>query len=143
MKTQNETIRNIMTKDTRTVAANASVADAARTMQESAIGGVMVSGDDGKLYGFLTDRDVVVRVVAEHRDPEETQVGDVCTRDLLTLSPDDPIDRAIEAMAEHKIRRIPVVENGKPVGLVSLGDLAQARDPGSVLGTISAAPPNA
>lgn len=143
MKKQNETIRSIMTTDTKTVSTADTVADAARTMQASAIGGVMVSDASGKLCGFLTDRDVVVRVVAEHRDPEETQVGDVCTRDVLSLSPDDPVDRAIEAMAEHKIRRIPVVENGKPVGLVSLGDLAQVRDPGSVLGTISAAPPNA
>lgn len=143
MKKQNQTIRNVMTKETKMVSVNDSVADAARRMQESAIGGVMVSGDDGNICGFLTDRDVVVRVVAEHRDPEETQVGDVCTRDVLCLSPDDPVDRAIEAMAEHKIRRIPVVENGKPVGLVSLGDLALVRDPDSVLGTISAAPPNA
>jgi CBS domain-containing protein len=143
MKKQNETLRSIMTTDTKTVSTADSVADAARTMQQAGIGGVMVSDASGKLCGFLTDRDVVVRVVAEHRDPEETEVGDVCTRDVLSLSPDDPVDRAIEAMAEHKIRRIPVVENGKPVGLVSLGDLAQVRDPGSVLGTISAAPPNA
>lgn len=139
---KNDAIRNIMTKQTKTMQADASVADAAKAMQTSAIGGVMVAGNDGKLCGFLTDRDVVVRVVAEHRDPEATRVGDVCTRDVTCLGPDDPVDRAIALMAEHKVRRIPVVENGKPVGLVSLGDLAQVRDPESVLGTISAAPPN-
>lgn len=139
---KNDAIRNIMTKQTKTMPADASVADAAKAMQTSAIGGVMVAGNDGNLCGFLTDRDVVVRVVAEHRDPEATRVGDVCTRDVTCLGPDDPVDRAIALMAEHKVRRIPVVENGKPVGLVSLGDLAQVRDPESVLGTISAAPPN-
>ncbi len=79
---------------------------------------------------MVTDRDITVRAVAEGRDPYAVSVGSVCTPDPLTLAPDDPVASAVALMREHAVRRIPVVEGGLPVGLVTLGDLAEARDPG-------------
>jgi len=89
--------------------------------------------------GILTDRDVVVRVVAEGRDPRATRLADVCSRELTTVSPDDNVDDAIAVMRDKAIRRVPVVDRGRPIGIVALGDLAPR---GTTLGEISAAPPN-
>ena len=86
--------------------------------------------------------DIVVRVVAEGRDPRATRIEDIASRDLTAVSPDDPVDRAVELMRERAVRRLPVVKRGKVVGIVSIGDLAVERDPGSALADISAAPPN-
>jgi CBS domain-containing protein len=91
----------------------------------------------------VTDRDITVRLVAQGRDPNTTQLADICSSELTTLSPDDDIERAIRVMSEKAIRRVPVVDSrNEAVGIVSLGDLALERDPRSVLGRISSAPPN-
>jgi CBS domain-containing protein len=135
-----KTVEDVMTSQPTTLNATASVPDAARAMRDGNIGDVLVT-QDGRLVGILTDRDVVVRVLAEGRDPVQTALGDVCSRDLTTLSPSDPIETAVAKMRESAIRRLPVVEEGRPVGILALGDLAVERDPESVLGTISAAPP--
>jgi CBS domain-containing protein len=111
-------------------------------MRANDIGDVIVVDDNGKLTGIVTDRDIVVRVVAEGRDPRATRLGDIASRELTVLAPDDPVERAVELMRERAIRRLPVVEQGKPVGIVSIGDLALDRDPDSALADISAAPPN-
>jgi CBS domain-containing protein len=140
-KQTNGSIREVMTPDPVTMPSDASVLEAARQMRDVGIGDVIVLEND-RIFGILTDRDIVVRVVAEERDPEETRLAEVCSRELTTLSPDDSIDRAIEMMRAKAIRRVPVVQNGRPVGVVSLGDLAVDRDPKSVLAQISAAPPN-
>jgi CBS domain-containing protein len=118
------------------------VREAAETMRANDIGDVIVNDENGRLTGILTDRDIVVRVVAEGRDPRATRIGDIASRELTAVSPDDPVDRAVQLMRERAIRRLPVVEEGKPVGIVSIGDLALDRDPGSALADISAAPPN-
>jgi CBS domain-containing protein len=83
-----------------------------------------------------------VRVLAEGRDPNQTQLGDVCSREVATVSPDDDLTAAGDLMRDRAVRRVPVVENGKPVGIVSIGDLAIERDPDSALSHISAAPPS-
>jgi CBS domain-containing protein len=83
-----------------------------------------------------------VRVVAEGKDPNSTTVGDVATTDLHTLSPDDSVEDAIALVREHNVRRVPVVEGAKPVGIVSIGDLALERDKDSALADMSAAPAN-
>ncbi|GAA3775429.1 CBS domain-containing protein [Streptomyces chiangmaiensis] len=101
-----------------------SVARAAHLMRDQDVSGVLVSYDRD-LFGMLTDRDIVVRTVAEDRDPHTTTVGSVCTRPpVVTLTPDDTTDHAAELMSRYAVRRLPVVaSDGCPVGIVSLGDL--------------------
>jgi CBS domain-containing protein len=135
------TIEAIMTRDPRTVDASDSVLDAARIMRDDDIGDVVVL-DGGAVTGIITDRDIVVRVVAEGRDPSSTPVSEACTTGIATIEPDASVDDALRLMREKDIRRLPVVEDGRPVGIVSLGDLAVEREPDSTLADISAAAPD-
>jgi len=135
-------IRDVMTPNPQTLSASATVREAAETMRTNDIGDVIASDDKGGIAGIVTDRDIVVRVVAEGRDPGATRIEDIASRDLTAVSPDDPVERAIELMRERAVRRLPVVKRGKVVGIVSIGDLAVERDPASALADISAAPPN-
>jgi CBS domain-containing protein len=137
-----EYIRDVMTTNPETLPESTTVREAAETMRANDIGDVVIVDDNGAISGILTDRDIVVRVVAEGRDPRVTRIGDIGSRELTAASPDDPVDRAVQLMRERAIRRLPVVDKGKPVGIVSIGDLALDRDPDSALADISAAPPN-
>jgi len=132
----------VMTPNPTTLPAGASIADAARVMRHEDIGCVLVASDHGVVRGLVTDRDITVRAVAEGKDPEKTPLGDVCSVELVQLSPSDTVAEAARIMAEYSVRRLRVVDGHDTVGIVSLGDLAQARDPGSTLGAISSAPPN-
>jgi CBS domain-containing protein len=134
-------LRDIMTQKPVTVQATDTVVAAARSMRDGNIGDVVVVDKD-QIQGILTDRDIVVRALAEGRDPARTTVGEICSRELTTLSPNDAIGDAEKTMRARAIRRLPVVEGGRPVGIVSLGDLAVEKNPDSTLGGISAAPPN-
>ncbi|MEU1597902.1 CBS domain-containing protein [Streptomyces sp. NPDC005708] len=134
-------VRDIMTTAPVTVEPQASVANVARLMRDQNIGAVLVTEKD-HLRGLVSDRDLVVRALAQGVDPEQTTVANACSDDLVTIGPDDELDRAVGMMREHSVRRIPVVEGDHPVGIVSLGDMAIERDPRSVLGDISAARPN-
>jgi CBS domain-containing protein len=134
-------LRDIMTQKPLTLQTSDTITAAARTMRDGNIGDVVVL-EDGQIRGILTDRDIVIRALAEGMDPSRTTVGQVCSRELTTLSPDDSIAQAVSIMRDKAIRRLPVVEDGRPIGIVSLGDLAVERDPDSTLGGISAAPPN-
>jgi CBS domain-containing protein len=136
-----QTIREIMTTEPICVPSSASIYEAAKLMRDKNIGDVIVE-DGGKVCGIVTDRDIVVRGVASRQNPEETPIADVCTQDIMIAHPDDDVDAAIKTMHSKAIRRLPVVEDGRPVGILSLGDLAVQRDRRSVLGGISAAPPN-
>jgi CBS domain-containing protein len=136
-----QSIREVMTADPQTVSSDATLEEAAREMQSDDIGAVLVT-DNGDVAGILTDRDIVVRAVAEGRDPSSTKVADVATRDVKTLTPDSSIDDAIKLVREQNVRRIPVVEGGRPAGIVSIGDLAIERDTDSALADISSEPPN-
>jgi CBS domain-containing protein len=135
------TIRDIMTSDLTVLPASASVFEAASKMRDANIGDVVVA-DAGQICGIITDRDVVIRAVAEGRDPARTRLADICSQELTTVSPTDSLDHAVRLMRQKAIRRLPVVENGRAVGIVSIGDLAQERDPTSALSDISAAPSN-
>ena len=137
-----ERIRDVMTTNPQALPESTLVREAAETMRANDIGDVVVVDNDGVISGILTDRDIVVRVVAAGRDPRATRIGDIASRELTAASPDDPIGRAVQLMRERAIRRLPVVDRGKPVGIVSIGDLALDRDPDSALADISAAPPN-
>ncbi|MEU6516089.1 CBS domain-containing protein [Streptomyces sp. NPDC046978] len=134
-------VRDIMTTAPVTVEPQASVANVARLMRDQNTGAVLVTEKD-HLRGLVSDRDLVVRSLAQGTDPEQTTVANACSDELVTIGPDDDLDRAVEMMREHSIRRIPVVEGDHPVGIVSLGDMAIERDPRSVLGDISAARPD-
>ena len=136
-----QSIREVMTENPEAVSGDSTVTDAATVMRDKDIGDVLwVEGEEVK--GILTDRDIAVRVVAEGKDPTSTTVSDVATTDLKTLSPDDSVDEAVELVREHDVRRVPVVEDARPVGIVSLGDLARVGDENSALADISSASPN-
>jgi len=136
-----QTIRDVMTVNPRTLGADASVMDAAREMREHGIGDIVVL-DGNRLCGILTDRDIVVRALADGSDPHRTRVGDICSRDLTVVSPDESLGQAVRLMREKAIRRLPVEDRGHVVGIVSIGDLAIDADRWSALADISAAPPN-
>lgn len=137
-----QTIQKLMTPNPVALPADSSLHEAARCMKQDDIGDVIVL-DNGTVCGVVTDRDIVVRAVAESRDPSTTKLADICSRDLVTVAPTDSVENAVRLMREHAIRRLPVVEqDGSPVGIVSLGDLAVERDPDSALADISAAAPN-
>lgn len=134
-------IRDIMTDSPVTLGSDTTVAQAAEQMRRNGTGDVLVV-DGSTLRGIVTDRDIVVRVLAEQRDPARTTLGEICSGELATVRPDDDVARAIEIVRDRAVRRIPVVDNGRPVGIVSIGDLALERDPDSALADVSAAPTN-
>jgi CBS domain-containing protein len=139
---RDESVREVMTPLPRALDTSASVMDAAEIMRDADIGDVVVL-EDRRLYGILTDRDIVVRVLAEGSDPATVSVGQVCSRELTTIPPTASVGDAVRLIREKAIRRLPVVEEGgEVVGIVSMGDIAVARDRKSALGDVSAAPPS-
>jgi CBS domain-containing protein len=122
-----KSVRDAMTEDPRSIGASASVVEAAQLMREEHIGSLPVT-DDKRLVGMVTDRDITTRVVAESADPKKTSVGDVYSRDLISVEPDKDLDEALRLMARHQVRRLPVVENGRLVGIVAQADIALRDD---------------
>jgi CBS domain-containing protein len=118
-----KSVRDAMTEDPRSIGASASVVEAARLMREVHVGSLPIT-DDGQVVGMITDRDLATRVVAEGADPETTSVGDVFSQDLVSVEPDRDIDEALQLMARHQVRRLPVVEGGRLVGIVAQADIA-------------------
>ena len=135
------TIREVMTSDPITVSAGSTVVEAAQRMRDADVGPVIVMDDNG-VAGIVTDRDITVRAVAEGRNPSDVRVEEICSRDVTTLAPDGSVEDAVRLMREKAVRRLPVVEGGQPVGIVSIGDLAVEQQPDSALADISQAPPN-
>ncbi len=138
---KHKTVQDVMTPDPITLPLSASLIDAAKTMRDVGIGDVVVVDGD-EVLGIVTDRDIVVRGIADGCDAQSTTLIDICSRDLTTVSPDDQVGTAVRLMRENAIRRLPVVARGRPVGIVTLGDLALEQDRGSALADVSAAPPN-
>jgi CBS domain-containing protein len=136
-----DTVRDVMTEDPTTVEASATLVDAAKIMKQENIGDVLVV-ENGNVQGIVTDRDIVVRAIAEGDDPSKTSVREIASTDLEVLDPDDSIEDAIRKMEQAAVRRLPVVEDGKPVGIVTLGDMARVKDRDSALADISSASPN-
>ena len=134
-------LHDLMTRQLVTCPASTPVQTAARMMRDQDIGDVLIERD-GELVGILTDRDIVVRGVADRTDITDMCVGDICSGDLRTVEPDADVGDVIRMMEENALRRVPVVEGRRPVGIVTLGDLAMHRDQQSALGQISSAPPN-
>jgi signal-transduction protein with cAMP-binding, CBS, and nucleotidyltransferase domain len=137
-----QTIQDVMTAHPMALSSAMSIGDAARAMRERDLGDVIVVDDQNALCGIVTDRDIVVRAVADDRNPSEVRLGDICSRDLTTVDASASVKDAVKLMRERALRRLPVVEHGRPVGIVSLGDLAIERDPDSALADISTAPSN-
>ena len=135
-------LRDIMTNGVVSVHPEESVAVAARTLTHYNIGALPVCGNDGKICGVLTDRDLVTRCLASGKVPEDTKVREVMTAQVISASPQMDTAVAAHLMGRQQVRRLPVVENGKLCGMVSLGDLAVREDlnpdAADALGDISA-----
>jgi CBS domain-containing protein len=133
-------VRHAMTESPQTISPDMNALDAAGMMKSEDIGALpVVSGD--RLLGLVTDRDLVLRVLAERQNPIEVKVGDIATKTPVTVSPDTQLSDARELMAEHQIRRLPVMKGERVVGILSLGDLAWAeastREVGKALQAVS------
>jgi CBS domain-containing protein len=116
-----------MTENPSSCERSTPVAEAAKVMARENVGSVPVV-EDGRLVGVVTDRDLVVRVLAEGRDPQSTTVGEIASSELVTLSPDDGLDQALQLLARHQVRRLPVVEGERLVGIVAQADIARHAD---------------
>ncbi|MGC4893033.1 CBS domain-containing protein [Micromonospora sp. DT31] len=135
------TVADFMTTRLVTMDGNDTLIAAAQEMRDSAIGDVVVTdGDD--VVGIVTDRDITVRGVAENMDPTVTRLNEITTRDVVTVSQYDDVVAAADLMRTYAVRRLPVIDDGRLVGLISMGDLAVEREPQSVLADISADDPN-
>ncbi|GHB05706.1 CBS domain-containing protein [Streptomyces chryseus] len=134
-------VREVMTAAPVTVGPQTSVAEVARVMRDEGIGAVLVAEGD-ELRGLVTDRDLAVRIVAREGNIGDYSAADACSDELITVSLDDDLGRAVSLMRRHAVRRLPVVEDGLPVGIVSLGDLAAVHDTDAALADISVADPN-
>ncbi|MEW2144475.1 CBS domain-containing protein [Micromonospora vinacea] len=135
------TVGEFMTTRLVTMDGNDTLIAAAQEMRDSAIGDVVVTDGDS-VVGIVTDRDIAVRGVAENMDPGSTRLSQITTRDVITVSQYDDAVAAADLMRTYAVRRLPVIDDGRLVGLVSMGDLAVEREPQSVLADISADDPN-
>jgi CBS domain-containing protein len=136
-----QTVREVMTTNVVYLPSETTLAEAARTMREQDIGDVVIA-DGTKPAGLVTDRDIVVRAVAERFDPASTTIGEIMSHDLVTVQPNDTVQSAALLMRDHAVRRVLVCDDDQLVGILSIGDLAEEIDPESVLGGISRAKPN-
>jgi CBS domain-containing protein len=121
-------IREVMTSNPSTIESGENIVEAARIMKQEDAGVVPVT-ENGRLTGMVTDRDIAIRVVAEGKDPKSTTVREVASTDLVTIDPQQDLDEALRLMAQHKVRRLPVVEeDGRLVGVVAQADVAREGD---------------
>lgn len=118
-------VSELMTDNVISISPDEPASLAARLLFRHNIGAVPVCTEDGRLRGIVTDRDIVLRCVAAENDPETTPVREIMSRGLVTVSPTDDVREAARQMAESQIRRLPVVESGKLVGMLALGDMAK------------------
>lgn len=135
------TVGEFMTTELVTMDSGETLANAARQMRDRAIGDVIVTSQEG-LVGIVTDRDIAIRAVAAKMDPDSATLSQIVTPDVITVNQEDDAMSAADLMRRYGVRRLPVMDDGRLVGLVSLGDLAVEREPQSVLADISADEPN-
>jgi CBS domain-containing protein len=140
------TAREIMTPNAEWVEADAPIVELARRMSNADLGGLPVCDGGGHLLGMVTDRDIVVKVLAQGRDPGSVTAGELIDRpEAITIGADDSADEAIRTMKDHAVRRLPVIDGDRLVGMVSQADIARAlpdKKVGDLVGSISEAPPN-
>jgi CBS domain-containing protein len=126
------TARDIMTRDVACVRSSDTVLDASRRMAELSVGALPVCGEDNRLVGMITDRDVVVHVLAEGKDPRAVHAGELPHGEVVTIGADDSAEEILHTMASHKVRRLPVIDGHDMVGIVAQADVARALDNPSV-----------
>lgn len=135
--------KDVMTSPCECIGESKTVADAAKKLSELGVGSMPICGDDDRLKGMLTDRDIVVRVVAEGRDPAEVKVSELAQGKPVTVGADDSIEEVLSVMSENKIRRLPVIDGHDLVGIVSQADIATdlgESETANLVEAISAAP---
>ncbi|MFI0221398.1 CBS domain-containing protein [Streptomyces lydicus] len=118
--------RDIMTGSAECIGAEDSVSDAARKLTELGVGALPICGTDDKLKGVLTDRDIIVKVLGKGRHPQQTKAGELAQGEAVTIGADDDADEIFATMARHKVRRLPVIDGHRLVGMVALADVARA-----------------
>jgi len=138
------TARDIMTQDAQCVGESETLVDAARKMRDLDVGALPVCGDDDRLKGMVTDRDIVVRCVAEGGDPSSTKAGSLCADqgELVTIGADDPVDEVLSTMSRYQVRRLPVIDGHRLVGIISEADVAQHASDQGVADTVQAVTEN-
>jgi CBS domain-containing protein len=120
------TAREIMTGGVDCVGENETVADAARKMAQLGVGALPICGDDDRLKGMLTDRDIVVKVIAEGKDPNSCKASELAQGKPVTIGADDSLDELVRTMSQYQVKRLPVIDGHRLVGVVSESDVAQA-----------------
>ena len=138
-----KTARDVMSGGAECIGENETLLDAARKLAEMDVGAMPICGEDNRLKGMLTDRDIVVKVLAQGKDPAQTRAGELAQGKPVTIGADDSVEEALHTMAEHKVRRLPVIDGHRLIGVVSQGDLAKAVDEqqvGELVEAISSAP---
>jgi CBS domain-containing protein len=139
------TARDIMTAGAECARADETLADAARKMRDLDVGALPICGDDDRLKGVVTDRDLVVKCVAEGSDPRSTSVSELAEGKPVTIGADDPVDEALRTMIEYGVRRLPVIDGDRLVGMVSQADVARETSPeqaGELVAALSRSPGN-
>ena len=135
--------RDIMTPGAECIGENDSVLDAASKLRDLDVGALPICGEDNRLKGMLTDRDIVVKVLAEGKDPAQVRAGELAQGEAVTIGADDSIDLALSTMKDHKVRRLPVIDGHDLVGIVAQADIATnipEDKVGDLVEAISAAP---
>jgi CBS domain-containing protein len=138
-----KTAREVMTGGAECIGENETVLDAARKLADLDVGAMPICGEDNRLKGMLTDRDIVVKVLAQGKDPGTTRAGELGEGKPVTIGADDSVDEALRTMKDHKVRRLPVIDGHDLIGIVSQADLATNIDEekvGDLVEAISAAP---
>ena len=137
------TARDIMTADVTCVGEKETLTDAAHKMADLGVGSLPICGDDNRLKGMLSDRDIVTKVLARGKDPASTKAGELGEGKPVTIGADDTVDEALRTMADHQVRRLPVIDGHDLIGIVSQADLAKNVDEekvGELVEAISATP---
>ena len=134
------TAREIMTPDPTCIGEKESLADAARKMADLNVGSLPICGEDNRLHGMVTDRDIVIKAIAKGRNPGDTTAGELAQGKPVTIGADDDAQEILRTMAEHKVRRLPVIDGHQLVGIVAIADVARAlpdRPVGDLIDAIS------
>jgi CBS domain-containing protein len=123
-----KTARDVMTGGAECVGENETIVEAAKKMQQLDVGALPICGEDNRLKGMLTDRDIVVEVLAQDKDPESTKAGELGDGKPVTIGADDSVIEALRTMADKQVRRLPVIDGHDLVGIISQADVARNLD---------------
>jgi CBS domain-containing protein len=131
-----KTARDVMTPDAECIGEQETLLDAAKKMADRGFGAMPICGEDNRLKGVLTDRDIVVKALAKGKDPASTRAGELGEGKPVTIGADDSLDEALRTMARYKVRRLPVIDGHNLVGIIALADVARQLDDDSSKGDL-------